>query len=44
LSNWRFMRTVRNFLKIGKNKYWLRQVCPSVSPHAVTRLHLDGFS
>jgi len=34
----------RLFSKIVKSDYWLRHVCPSISPHGTTRLQLDGFS
>jgi len=32
------------FRKIAKSDYWLRHVCPSVRPHGIVRLPLDGFS
>ena len=33
----------RRFCKIAKSDYYLRHVCPSVLPHATTRLPVDGF-
>ena len=33
----------RRFRKIANSDYWLRHVCPSVRPHIIIRLSLDGF-